>query len=425
MKRKLTTVLLVIALALMVVWGQGGHVAADNPFRTYSYDYWHDPVPQPASYLYEDALGGPLDGQWLKSAEDIFLDDSILYIADTGNNRIVRLDTRDESATSIDEVNGCEPNTLNKPQGVFVDHNGNLWIADSGNNRILMLENEKDVLHIITKPESDLFPEEVAFVPTKVVVDEADRVYCISYGVNMGLLEFDLDGEFQGYIGATQVKVNPFDYMWKRYFATDMQKERMQSYIPTEYSNITLTDGIFLLSTVSNLNAEDIRNGADAIRLLNPTGTDILRRLSNYPIVGDLSREGFEVEYSKFVDSSSTDFGTYFVLDNNNGKVFAYDNDGNSLFVFGGKGNRKGNLVDPISMELSDDLQTIYILDRSLNAVIRYRQTDYGKTLLTSIRANRMNNQAGNEGWNKILKFNANSEVAYTESVKPLSDGEG
>lgn len=55
-----------------------------------------------------------------------------LYIADTGDNRIVKID-----ASSQASVVNIGLNRLLRPSGVALDANGDLYIADSGNDRIL------------------------------------------------------------------------------------------------------------------------------------------------------------------------------------------------------------------------------------------------------------------------------------------------
>jgi sugar lactone lactonase YvrE len=68
-----------------------------------------------------------------------------LYIADTGNNRILVVGTAD--ATMIPNTGtvvaapgaGLNPAQVWRPEGVAVDDTGNLYVADTGNNRVLLI----------------------------------------------------------------------------------------------------------------------------------------------------------------------------------------------------------------------------------------------------------------------------------------------
>jgi tetratricopeptide (TPR) repeat protein len=200
-------------------------------------------------------------------------------------------------------------------------------------------------------------------------------------------------------MGATQVSVSTFTYIWKNYFSTSAQQERMETIVPTEYSNIFVDKEDFIYATINNLSDEDRASGADAIRRLNPTGNDVLRRLGDYDIIGDLE---------------TTTFGCYFILDQTDGKIFAYDNDGISLFVFGRSGIREGNFQNPVSIGLSSDESHLYVLDNMLGSVLVFDITEYGEHLLNAIRLNNLGDAEGSTSeWEEVLKYNSNSELAY------------
>ena len=59
-----------------------------------------------------------------------------MYVADTGNNRVVRINHVAGNWIQTTAASG-----LSRPQGVAVDSSGNLFIADTGNNRILEVSN--------------------------------------------------------------------------------------------------------------------------------------------------------------------------------------------------------------------------------------------------------------------------------------------
>ncbi len=397
---------LVLAAAALLSQGEETY-ATVMPYDTYSYDWWGEDVLQPHAYLYVESFTGADFGMDLKTPQDLFFKDGLLYIADTGNDRILIIT---EQGEYVDEITGG----LSGPQGVFVTEENRIYVADSGNGRIVEFDRDKNLIREIGRPQTDLVDASQNYVPTKVVVDGAGRIYAIAYGINMGLVEFNEFGEFQGFMGATQVTVSPFAYIWKNYFSTDAQKQRMETIIPTEYSNIFVDQTDFVYATISNLSDEDHMNGADSIRRLNPTGTDVLRRLGNYSIIGDLYSASDEASWSSFTDVSATDYGCYFILDNAGGKVFCYDYDGNSLFIFGGTGSRSGLTRNPSSLALNDDQSRLYILDAQLGSVLAYGVTEYGGNLLGAMRAHFTGNtQESDRLWQEVLRQNANSEVAY------------
>ncbi len=62
-----------------------------------------------------------------------------LFIADTGNNRIVRLKYDNDELLYIGEISGLANDPFSKPEGVCVG-NGKVYIADTGNDRIVITD---------------------------------------------------------------------------------------------------------------------------------------------------------------------------------------------------------------------------------------------------------------------------------------------
>ena len=330
-------------------------------------------------------------------------------MADTGNSRILILNLDGSTAQEVTAADGAE-DLLNQPQGVFVTDAGHLYVADSGNSRIVEYDENLNFVRQIGRPVTNLISASQAYTPIRLVVDHSDRIYVIAYGINMGLVEFDKDGVFQGFMGATEVSVSTFEYIWKNYFSTEAQQARMETIIPTEYSDIFVDDENFIYATISNLSEEDHMQGADMVRRLNPTGTDVLRRLGNNDIVGDLNGRSF----STFVDVAATDYGCYFILDSAGGKIFAYDYDGNSLFAFGKKGIKEGNVQQPVALALGEGQDKIYVLDNTLGSILTFEITDYGRHLLDALRLNDIGDAEGsNREWQAVIHSNSNNEMAY------------
>lgn len=381
-------------------------VRANMPYDTYSYNYWGDEVKEPHSYLYSGTIGEKELGSSLSYPQDIFVGNDSIYIADTGNSRVLVTDM--EGSVRL-EITG-----LASPQGVFATEEGHIYVADTGNSRVVEFDSGGRLLREIGRPETTLIAEGQEYSPTKVVTDKAGRIYVIAYGINMGLVEFDSQGVFQGFMGATEVSVSAFTYIWKNYFSSEAQQERMETIVPTEYSNIFADGDNFIYATINNLSNEDRASGADAIRRLNPTGADVLRRLGNYDIIGDLAHVTYGWDWSSFVDVAATDYGCYFILDAADGKIFAYDNDGVSLFVFGRTGIREGNFQKPVAIGLNGDESRVYVLDNLAGSILTFDITEYGRSLLDAVRLNNTGDSRGaTERWREVLERNSNSELAY------------
>ncbi|MGO4376249.1 hypothetical protein AB4Z21_36975, partial [Paenibacillus sp. MCAF20] len=152
--------------------------------------------------------------------QDLFVDSrNAIYVADTGNKRIVKLNDKFELIEVIDKLDwdGKEL-TLSAPTGLFVSSEGVMYIADKDGGRIIRAGADGKVDLVIEKPNDPLIPEGFQFKPTKVAADNAGRVYVLSEGQFYGLMQFDSNGRFTGYYGSNKVEVTPavvLETFWK------------------------------------------------------------------------------------------------------------------------------------------------------------------------------------------------------------------
>src|SRR5690606_27216793 len=102
--------------------------------------------------------------------------DGSIYVADSGNNRIVVLDGQFRAVETIDSFDsGGAAETFLNPQGLFVTENGHLYVADTGHKRVVHLDGERKLVKLIEAPESELLQSNFDFLPVRVVVDHAQR----------------------------------------------------------------------------------------------------------------------------------------------------------------------------------------------------------------------------------------------------------
>ncbi|MCL2270921.1 MAG: hypothetical protein FWC24_06205 [Treponema sp.] len=379
---------------------------------TYNYDFWLEQVASPDPYrVGAYILGSALGIGNFRDPQGLFARENRIYICDSGNNRILLLEYgANGEHTLVSEVSsvvidGAE-SPFNYPMDLFECRNGFLYIADTNNNRVLKLDRDWNYISSITRPDDESIEEYAEFLPLKVSVDFANRLFVQARNVNKGLLEFDSRGAFAGYMGANKVHVKITDYVWKL-LSTQAQRARMDLFIPTEYSNLCLDRDGFIYVTNSS-------GQTDPVRRLNAMGQDILIRNGYKKPVGDLAfgNAGGITGRSRFIDVAAMDNDSYACFDRTRGRIFMYDFQGNLLYAFGGLGNREGSFLQPVALDRMG--YALYALDSRAAALTRFDLTAYGVKIneaLNEYQAGRYESSA--EVWEDVLKMNGNYDLAY------------
>jgi tetratricopeptide (TPR) repeat protein len=399
---------------------------AVEPYNNYSYTYNKDlgidsyPYLEPQAYKPAKILNGELfPGGSLKNPSDIFISQSgDIYLADTGNNRILVLNDQFEFKSEISsyEIDGVTE-TLSEPKGIFVNSDGTLYIADTGNKRIVELNFEGVCQRIIGPPKHKLIAENYEYKPTKVVLDHSGRLYVVSEGENQGILEFDRLGNFNNFYGAIVVNnPNIASMFWKLIFTQD-QIIRTQKTIPTEYSSIDIDSSGFIYGTVSAT-----ANMTNYVRKLNPIGNNILLFDTKRPPAGDLYYEYDEriPLTSKLVDVAIGKYDIYSLLDQQKGRIFTYDWSGNLLFVFGAYGEQYGTFGQPVAIDVNSR-GDILVVDSKYNQVVVFSPTAYAKLIYGAVEA-QYNRDYENSAaaWSRVMQYSIKSEMPYMGMGKVL-----
>lgn len=407
----------IIALASLLVCSFVTTYADEEvPYDTYVYDYWEDIVYTPAPYV----PGKAITGQMLKyndekigafnNPQDICkADNGYVYVADTGNNRIVVLDKNLEKVVKIYETfdNDGFEDSFNAPTGVCISSKNYLYVADSINRRIVILDTKDgSLIGFVQNPESEMLDDTYVFTPLKVSVDYADRVYCSAQNMFEGIMVFEADGQFTGFFGTIEVKISLWDKFWRK-LATKEERGKSQLFIPTEFTGIDVDEDGFIYAT--NIDSE----GKHAVRRLNPKGEDVIKTGVNGNLGGDLWIDG-NTEYagpSQIIDVVYRQKGIYSILDRKRGRIFTYDSEGNLLYIFGGIGSQEGTFSMPAAIE--DVNNKIVVLDSNRNAIMCFEATEYG-SLINEATALRFD---GHEAlsvskWQEVLRLNENFELA-------------
>lgn len=391
-------------------------------------------MPVPQAYVVTKAVNniGSFEDKkrYFKNPQDIFVDkNNYIYIVDTGNNRIVKMNHDMETLAIFygDEQSG----SLNAPEGVFVEEDGDIYIADTGNRRILHLGPNGEYVEEFGNPDSELVSGS-AFNPSKLVVSPTGYMYVVR-GEN--IMSIDGNGGFAGLYGQTDIGYSLTE-MILRVVASEAQKRAIVRRTASSYINVSLgEDGMIYATSMEREEGE--------IKKLNSIGTNVYRK---YKTVGNTITnpvtDFIEKKLLKSVVASNTfKFGEYFddngyyiepifndiavdsdgivtVIERLNGKVYQYDQEGNMLVAFGGLGVSVGTFSIPAAIDV-DSNGNLYILDR-INANVQIFEPTEFITLVHQATTAYSNGEytASYDLWQKVLDIDENYDLAHVGIAK-------
>ena len=294
----------------------------------------------------------------LDDPEDMFItSDGHIYVADTGNSRIVQVQGDEIVAEYGADV-------LDEPTGLFVDDEGTLYIADAGLDEIVILDADGGLVTQFGRPDEPLFGKNREFLPRKIAVDARENLYVISEGSVNGVVQMNTNGDFIGYFGANAA-VMSLKMILQRTFLT---KEQLEQFIRNEAaspSNLAI-DHQSLVFTVT---AGGERG--QGIRKFTIAGKNIFPNT---------------IGSNTFRDIHVSDTGLVVAVDAE-GVVFEYDHDGTLLFAFVAHdaGDRRlGTLLSPTAIGRYGE--RLYVLDRDKNAIVVYETTAFAQTVHAGVR---------------------------------------
>ena len=423
----------VFAAALALFLCAGGTVMAadtdDVPY--YSYTYWegtnrYDAVPM--RHVYEathqinaDSLGlssAIADPQYLTLSPD----KSELYVVDSGNGRILVVDTATETLVrEIDAVwDGGEQISFVGASGLYVSESGDLYIADTDNARVIITDAEGQVQQIIRTPSGVGVPSDLDFRPVRVQMDRKGYMYVVSRGCYYGLLVYDENREFLGFHGSYTVEGSLLKTVksWiTDLFMTNEKSDSSQKKLPAEIIDIAI-DGNDMLYTLS-------ANEKGQIKRLGLNGNQTL----NYKF-GFTSSSGNTVNFGEnpssywhkhyqysliFTAMTIDEDGFMYAVDSGRSRVFMYDQECRVMSAFStgySIGEQVGTFITPTSIACGNG--KMYVLDFVTCNVTVFDITEYG-----SLYKQADTLTIGGEYeqalplWQEALRLDANNQRAY------------
>lgn len=313
------------------------------PYQTYTLNSSNRLIPTQTAYIPVGNFGGLLG---LSSPEDVYFYENELYIADTGNKRIV--------ISSIDGelIHTIELADFNQPTGLFVKENY-LYVADKGEKKVFKIDLDTDlIVQTIEKPTSPIYGQKNDFVPIKVAVDSSDSIYIVGEGSTSGIIQVNYAGEFVGYLGINSVTLSLRKILYN-FFVKDSE---LASSLPASPTNIALGTKGSILSTNVNV--------METFKRLNISGLNTLLPTTIYPnaVLSDIWMNGENYIYT-IAES---------------GDVYEYDSNGNMLFYFN---TRDYSMTQSLGLTsspkgvITDNLGNLYILDKGYNSIHVYQRT--------------------------------------------------
>jgi len=383
--------LLAVLLTMAALWQPLETKAAEAPYTSLTYDKDDHLVSTVDGYI-PTALWDKFGEETLKKPSDLFVHGDRLYIADTGNGRILICDLEGNFIDQITE-------SLSGPTGVFVTESGMVYVADPAVKMILVYDKAGGLLKTFETPTSPLFGTNAKYAPSKLVVNSAGTIYALSEGNASGIMTISDYGDFYGYFGANDTEISLANKI-KRTIFTEEQLSSMQKNVPASANNLDIDDTGLVYTVTQGL-------GRNGLKKYNMAGSNMFRDAYADALVADvavgsidniftISKQGYMLEYTK---------------------------DGELLFYFGGKddgNNRMGLFINAVAIDV-DAKNHIYVLDSDRGDITVFGETEYASTVHEALALY----QDGfylesKKPWEEVLSQNSLFDFAYRGIAKAL-----
>ncbi len=345
---------------------------------------------------------------YLRSAAGIAVDENFIYIADTQNSRILK---------------------INKLTYVVED-----VCLTPANTTFKQLNLDSTVLQAVSLRQ---------FKPTKITVSPTGRVYAIAEQVYEGIIEFNKQGDYNRYLGQNDVVANPLKEMLRDYL-TEEQLASFALTLPPLFTSISTDSKGFIYATSYPDTESGSIAGQNMVKAINTSGKDCMKRNGYVAPNGDAvyisSSQNSKAILgpSYLVDVAVNKDGNFTVVDEVRGRLFTYDLDGNLLYIAGDqpggtKQNASGlseNIIKPVAIdymyrtytnadgeEINDQL--IIVADQQSKSLMYYETTEFGRLVNEATGAYNRGVDTREEAiavrviWEEVRQRNTNYELAY------------
>lgn len=422
--------LLLVVTAVLPFTAMADVVYDTNTKDSNGYLIWTQPAYYPVDILGANLLIPDKDDPEkfnpspMQNPKDLFIDHrDHIFVADTGNSRLVEFDARGELVRFIT----VPESPLNKPEGLFVTAQGDIYVADTGNKRVVLLTKDGEFVREYLRPDSRYIPESFKYDPINVVVDKRGFLYIATLGGFQGMLQLDPDGNFQSFYGANSTVFSPIDAL-KRFFYTKEMYANEISKLPGSISSIAVDNDGFIYTTTAgqgittkqikklNIRGIDMLETKDLQTSRGSGGFGEVRPFDNRYIVGS------GVRIPQLIDLAIDNNGNITAIDSTFKYINQYDASGNLLFFWAGPSTsdtiQLGLMKNPIAID-SNSINDLFVLDGQENVIQIFRLSEFG------VKVNEANSltlqgryEESEEHWQEVLRLNANFTPAMLGLAK-------
>ncbi|MDF2540613.1 MAG: hypothetical protein K0S47_331 [Herbinix sp.] len=324
----------------------------------------------------------------LASADDLFIDkDNKLYIADSGNRRIVKYSIDTAVVEGTLEYEG-----FTTPRGIYVTKTGDIYVADAGAKMIFRFDKDFNFIESFSKPETPSFAD-TSFEPLRIAVDNSKNMYLVGEGVYNGIIQLAPSGDFLGYFTVNKTKLSLVQAIQNAIF-TRAQLENLVARVPTTFSNIFIDNKGIVYTTTMGTNT-------DGLKKHNTAGGNMF---ITQDWVSDSMTDVYVDEQGIIYTSEAS------------GYINIYSSSGELIFDFGSFvfDLDISGLYSSLPSIAVDKDRNIWTVDGDKGYLQSFKPTDYALMVYNSMGLYEKGlYEDAMKNWNEVLKLNQMSILAH------------
>jgi len=383
---RLTLAAMLAFATILALWGSGITAEASQATSyTYTMDEKGNLTRTQDAYLPDQTI----TDLGLNDPADLFVDgDNMLYIADSGNRRVVKYSIGTGQIAGI-----LTHEEMTNPRGIYVTKTGDIYVADPSAKKVFRFDRNFNLLESFGRPDSPTFAD-TPYEPHKVAVDNGGNLYIVGEGVYSGVIQLSYGGEFLGYFTVNKTRLSFIQAIQNAIF-TRAQLENLVDRVPPTFSNIFIDHNGVVYTTTMGENR-------DGLKKHDTAGRNMFKK----PVWGG---------YGSMTDVYVDDYGIIYTS-SHDGYVEVYSGAGEFIFEFGSYvlDLDVSGLFSSLPAVAVDKDRTIWTVDGDKGYLQSFKPTDYALMVYNAIGLyeNGLYEEAM-EQWNEVLRLNQMSVLAH------------